>query len=48
MVTHNMHNGRMKENRSFSGRNIRFVKALDLIKCLKRITEIAPYVRTFF
>ena len=30
---------------------IRFVTALDLIKCLKqikKITEIAPYVRTYF
>ena len=40
---------RMKYKKSFRRKkNIRFVTALDLIKCLKtdQVTEIAPYVRT--
>ena len=47
MVTHYCC-ARMKENGAFRVKNIRFVTALDVIKCLLtgRITNIAPYVRT--
>ena len=43
MVTQNM-------LRTHEGKNILFVTVLVLIKCLKhiKITEIAPYVRTYF
>ena len=36
------------ENRSFLGKQIRWVTAHDLVQGLNQITEIASYVRIYF
>ena len=49
MVTQNIlrkHRGKLMG--LFVEKNIRFVTALDLTPLTDRITEIAPYVRTYF